>query len=267
MATTLVTGAEEVGWDLADLYGGVDDARIDADVAQAEADAAAFRDQYYGNVGGLDAAGLAAAVTEHERIEAVMVRALTYAHLHFATNMADPARGALVARLRREGGHARDAAALLRARVGRARGRRRGGAPRRRRARPLAPPPARAAQVPPVPPVGARGEDRHREDRLRRRGLVAPLRGAARRAAGAARRRGPLARDGDGPALRARPRHAPWGRGGDHGGARPRPPDAHLRVQHDPPGQGDRRPAPRLPDAGSRRGTSRTRRPTRPSRR
>jgi oligoendopeptidase F len=99
MATTLVTGAEEVGWELADLYAGVDDARIDADVAQAEADAAAFRDQYYGNVGGLDAAGLAAAVAEHERIEAVMVRALTYAHLHFATNMADPTRGALVARL------------------------------------------------------------------------------------------------------------------------------------------------------------------------
>ena len=99
MATTLVTGAEEVGWDLADLYAGVDDARIDADVARAEADAGAFRDQYYGNVGSLDAAGLAAAVAEHERIEAVVVRALTYAHLHFATNMADPARGALVARL------------------------------------------------------------------------------------------------------------------------------------------------------------------------
>ena len=99
MATTLVTGAEEVGWDLADLYASADDERIDSDVSQAETDAAAFRERHHGKVAGLDAAGLASAVTELERIESSVVRALTYAHLHFATNMADPARGALVARL------------------------------------------------------------------------------------------------------------------------------------------------------------------------
>ena len=38
-------------------------------------------------------------VAEYERIESALVRPLTYAHLVFATNMADPARGALVARL------------------------------------------------------------------------------------------------------------------------------------------------------------------------
>ncbi|HEY6076954.1 MAG TPA: M3 family metallopeptidase, partial [Gaiella sp.] len=42
---------------------------------------------------------LADAVAEHERIESSVVRPLTYAHLLFATNMADPTRGALVARL------------------------------------------------------------------------------------------------------------------------------------------------------------------------
>ena len=36
---------------------------------------------------------------DDERIEAAVVRPLTYAHLVFATNMADSARGALVARL------------------------------------------------------------------------------------------------------------------------------------------------------------------------
>jgi oligoendopeptidase F len=99
MATTEVTGAEEIAWDLSDLFDGIDDPGIDAAVAQAEADAAAFRERYHGNVATLDAADLAAAVAEHERIESAVIRPLTYAHLVFATNMADPTRGALLARL------------------------------------------------------------------------------------------------------------------------------------------------------------------------
>ena len=99
MATTEITGAEEVAWDLTDLFEGIDDPRIDEEIAQAEADAAAFRERYQGKVVELDAAGLAAAVAEHERIESAVVRPLTFAHLVFATNMAEPARGALVARL------------------------------------------------------------------------------------------------------------------------------------------------------------------------
>jgi oligoendopeptidase F len=99
MATTELTGAEEVAWDLGDLYEGPEDPRIESDITAADADAAAFRERYHGKVGALDAAALAEAVEEHERIEAAVVRPLTYAHLLFATNMADPARGALVARL------------------------------------------------------------------------------------------------------------------------------------------------------------------------
>jgi oligoendopeptidase F len=99
MATTEVTGAEEVGWDLTDLFEGIDDPRIDADVAEAEAAAAAFRERHHGKIAELDAPGLAEAVAEHERIEATIVRPLTYAHLVFATNMAEPKHGALVARL------------------------------------------------------------------------------------------------------------------------------------------------------------------------
>jgi oligoendopeptidase F len=99
VATTELTGAEEVAWDLTDLYEGIDDPRIDSDVAQAEADAAAFRERYHGSVAGLGAEQLADAVAEYERIESTLVRPLTFAHLVFATNMADPARGALVARL------------------------------------------------------------------------------------------------------------------------------------------------------------------------
>jgi oligoendopeptidase F len=99
MATTEITGAEEVAWDLSDHFEGIDDPRIDEEIARAEADAAAFRERYHGKVAELDATGLAAAVAEHERIESAVVRPLTFAHLVFATNMAEPARGALVARL------------------------------------------------------------------------------------------------------------------------------------------------------------------------
>ncbi|RDI73705.1 oligoendopeptidase, pepF/M3 family [Gaiella occulta] len=99
MVTTELTGAEEVAWDLSDLYESPDDPALEADVADAEGSAAAFRERYRGTVASLDAAGLAEAVAERERIESAVDRALTYAHLNFATNMGDPARGALVARL------------------------------------------------------------------------------------------------------------------------------------------------------------------------
>ena len=99
MATTELTGAEEVAWDLSDLYTSPDDPRLDEEVADAERSAAAFREHYHGKVASLDASALADAVVEHERIESAMDRPLTYAHLNFATNMGDPARGALVARL------------------------------------------------------------------------------------------------------------------------------------------------------------------------
>lgn len=99
MATTEPTGAEEVAWDLSDLYESPDDPALEADVEDAERSAAVFRERYRGTVASLDAAGLAEAVAERERIESAVDRALTYAHLNFATNMGDPARGALVARL------------------------------------------------------------------------------------------------------------------------------------------------------------------------
>ena len=99
MTTTELTGAEEVAWDLSDLYASGDDPRIESDIDEAEAAATAFRDRYYGKVATLSAAELAESIAELERIEAIATRALYYAHMSFSTNMADPARGALVAKL------------------------------------------------------------------------------------------------------------------------------------------------------------------------
>jgi oligoendopeptidase F len=99
MTTTELTGAEEVAWDLSDLYEGGDDPRLEEDVREAEEAAAAFRERYHGKVAELDASELAEAVDELERIESAVTRAFYFAHLWFATDMADPPRGALVARL------------------------------------------------------------------------------------------------------------------------------------------------------------------------
>jgi oligoendopeptidase F len=100
MATTeQLTGAEEVEWDLSDLYAAPDDPKLTEEVAGAEASAAAFRERYHGQVGELGAAALAEAVAEKERIESALDRALTFAYLRFHTNMADPERGAFVSHL------------------------------------------------------------------------------------------------------------------------------------------------------------------------
>jgi oligoendopeptidase F len=103
MTTTELTGAEDIAWDLSDLYDGGDDARLDADVQEAEEAAPAFRDRYYGKVAGLGASELREAIEERERIESILTRAIYYAHLWFSTDMADAARGALVARLTEKG--------------------------------------------------------------------------------------------------------------------------------------------------------------------
>jgi oligoendopeptidase F len=103
MTTTELTGAEDVAWDLSDLYESGDDPRLEADVAEAEQASAAFRERYYRKVAELDAAGVAEAIEERERIESIFTRAIYYAHLWFATDMADAPRGALVARLTEAG--------------------------------------------------------------------------------------------------------------------------------------------------------------------
>jgi len=103
MTTTELTGAEDVAWNLSDLYESGDDPRLEADVQEAEQASAAFRERYHGKVAELDAAALAEAIEERERIESVFTRAIYYAHLWFATDMADAPRGALVARLTETG--------------------------------------------------------------------------------------------------------------------------------------------------------------------
>ena len=101
MATTeqRPTGAEDVAWDLSDLFAAAGDPKLEAELADVARSADAFRERYHGRIAALSAAELAEAVVERERIDSAVTRARTFAHLNFSTNTADPARGALLARI------------------------------------------------------------------------------------------------------------------------------------------------------------------------
>ena len=97
------TGAEAVRWDLSDLYDGIDDPQLWADLDAAEAEAEAFRQRHHGHVAELDAAALAAAVVELEGLEQRLARAGTFIHLLHATRADDPEVGAALTRVQERG--------------------------------------------------------------------------------------------------------------------------------------------------------------------
>jgi oligoendopeptidase F len=94
------TGAEQVEWDLSDLYEGPDDPRIESELDEASAAASVFRERYHGKLGTLSAAELSDAVAELERIKTDSARVETYARLRQAADSSDQARGALVQKVR-----------------------------------------------------------------------------------------------------------------------------------------------------------------------
>jgi oligoendopeptidase F len=92
----MTTGAETVRWDLSPLYVSADDPALAADLTSALDDAKSFRQRFHGRVGALSPAELAAATDELEAINERMDRVGAFAYLRFATDTADPARGALL---------------------------------------------------------------------------------------------------------------------------------------------------------------------------
>ncbi len=99
MTTTTATGAEEVTWDLSDLYAGPDDPRVEQDLTEATEAARRFAAEHRGHVSELDAAAVAEAVRELERIEALRLRLRAYSYLYFSEDTEDSQRGALLQRV------------------------------------------------------------------------------------------------------------------------------------------------------------------------
>ena len=92
----------EVAWDLDPLLEGYPSdpiAAIDAMLAETQQRADAFAERYAGHVAELDGPGLIEAMTELGALQDIVTRAGTFAGLHFSTDTADPARGALYQRI------------------------------------------------------------------------------------------------------------------------------------------------------------------------
>ncbi len=103
MTTQTLTGAEEAAWDLTDLYAGMDDPALIADLDAADAEADALDADYRGRVGGLNAQELATMLARYEALRERAAKAGTFASLNWTQNTEDPARGALLQKVTERG--------------------------------------------------------------------------------------------------------------------------------------------------------------------
>lgn len=103
MTESLPTGAENIAWDLTDLYAGMDDPQLLADLDAADAEAAALDATYRGRIASLSAAEAAELIGRYEALVERAGRAGAFASLNWTQNTEDPARGALMQRVTERG--------------------------------------------------------------------------------------------------------------------------------------------------------------------
>ncbi len=75
------------GWDLGDLYKGIDDPRIDADLEKYRRFCRSFAGKYKGKLSGLDGAELARALKSYEKNSLIGSRVGGFAYLNMVTQM------------------------------------------------------------------------------------------------------------------------------------------------------------------------------------
>ena len=92
------TGAEQVRWNLADLY--PSEEALHQDLAHALTDAEAFETAWRGRVAGLTPEDMAEALGRLEKIQDRIGKAYSYAFLQWATDTSDERRGALLQHVR-----------------------------------------------------------------------------------------------------------------------------------------------------------------------
>jgi oligoendopeptidase F len=93
------SGAEEVRWNLGDLYSGGEDPELEKELSECSRRAESFAAEYRGRIEKLEAAELARLLEQYEQILELSGKAGTFAFLHWSTNTEDSARGALLQRL------------------------------------------------------------------------------------------------------------------------------------------------------------------------
>ena len=104
-ATDLDLGTADVHWNLADLYDGPADPRIDEALNASQARAEQFEHDYKGriNAPSLTADALGAALREYENIQQEASKPAYFASLLFTTDMGDPERGAFLQKMYESG--------------------------------------------------------------------------------------------------------------------------------------------------------------------
>ena len=103
MSDTLPTGAEEITWNLADLYAAIDDPAIERDLDRSDAEADALDAGYRGRIAGLDAAALAEMLAAYETLIERAYKAGNFAHLAWSADTSVPAHGALLQKITERG--------------------------------------------------------------------------------------------------------------------------------------------------------------------
>ncbi len=93
------SGAEEIFWDLSDLYRGVDDPQIEKDISATDARAAEFAENYRGRVASLSPEALYEAIATYEGLVESAHKLASFAHLLWSTNTGNPQYGALLQRI------------------------------------------------------------------------------------------------------------------------------------------------------------------------
>lgn len=88
-------GTDQIVWNLADLYEGPDDSRLESDIAWCKKEAAAINHDFQGSIAGLPAAPLAYLVQRLETLDARLGRLATFAFLNYTTQVTDHQAGAL----------------------------------------------------------------------------------------------------------------------------------------------------------------------------
>jgi len=90
------SGAQEVRWDLSDLYKGADDAQLESDQQKVLDEAEQFAAAYHGKINNLDAEEFHQALEEYEEILDLLGKIGSFAHLLWSTDTNNPAYGKLM---------------------------------------------------------------------------------------------------------------------------------------------------------------------------
>jgi oligoendopeptidase F len=93
-------GTAKILWQLADLYSGKDDSRLQEDLKSSKKKAVELRKNYDGKIGELSTTELLALVTTLEELEAMQGRISTFAYLNFATQTQNPEAGAFLQQIK-----------------------------------------------------------------------------------------------------------------------------------------------------------------------